>query len=103
MRHDAERLRAAARTVASVAAELADSADAAPERLRDLRLLSQRLAAAVAARPDNPEAWADDVPFVADPCGRRTSIPEMLLSDPGPDPRRTARLLLRAIDWKLPR
>lgn len=95
-------LREAYRLVAEVADELARSADAPPLKRRDLALASERITRALGVWPDDPRAWAEAAPFVADRSGCRTTIPDMLLIDPGRDPRRIARLLLRALDWKLP-
>jgi hypothetical protein len=96
-------LREAYRIVAEVAGELARSADAPPERRRDLARASSGISRALSERPDDEHAWAEAAPTVTHHGGGRVTIPEMLLLDGAGEPRRLARLLLRALDWELPR
>ncbi len=86
----------------AAARELAGTADVSPEKHGRLPRVACDLTAALDRHPHDPDAWIRASPRVDRPGRGPASLPEMLLTYDGGDPQRTARLLIRALDWELP-
>ncbi len=89
----------AAEAVRNVLKELAAEAGVAPAPAF-CEGLARRFDEVLSIQPYRPDRLIEVGPFVKERSGQQRSLVEMLVIEPGDDLRRTARLLLRTLDWQ---